>query len=86
MFSLQQNRRRRGWNRFCLEAGGWGVQGVGGEVAIKKIKNKKRKKYLGRKEPKKEKRTPGARKQEEWLHREYREHSLGIGCSWLYCF
>jgi hypothetical protein len=27
MFSLQQNWRRRGWNRFCLEAGNWGVGG-----------------------------------------------------------
>jgi hypothetical protein len=34
VFSLQQNRRRRRWNRFCLEAAvgevvGWG-RGVGG--------------------------------------------------------
>jgi hypothetical protein len=26
MFSLQQNTRTRGWNRFCLEAGGRGLQ------------------------------------------------------------
>jgi hypothetical protein len=29
MFSLQQNWRRRGWNRVCPDAGGWG-RGEGG--------------------------------------------------------
>jgi hypothetical protein len=32
-FSLQQNQKRRVWNRFCLEAGGWGGGRVVGEVA-----------------------------------------------------
>jgi hypothetical protein len=27
MFSLQQNRRRKEWNRFCLEAGGRVLRG-----------------------------------------------------------
>jgi hypothetical protein len=45
MFSLQQNWRRRGWNRFCLEAG---VGGGGREVAqtmhthVSKCKNDKK--------------------------------------------
>jgi hypothetical protein len=30
MFSLQQNWRRRGQNRICLEARGWGGEGGGG--------------------------------------------------------
>jgi hypothetical protein len=46
MFSLQQN-QRRGWNRFCLEAGYWGAGEDGREVAqtmythVRKCKNDK---------------------------------------------
>jgi hypothetical protein len=45
MFSLQQN-RRRGQNRFFLEAGGWGAYGVrrgGGTmyIHVSKCKNDK---------------------------------------------
>jgi hypothetical protein len=37
IFSLQQN--RRGLNRFCLEAGGWGVGGVGDKVEQTKYRH-----------------------------------------------
>jgi hypothetical protein len=48
MFSLQQNRRRIGWNRFCLE-GGKGVRGRWHKQCIhvskyKMIKGEKKKK------------------------------------------
>jgi hypothetical protein len=47
MFSLQQNQRTRGWNKFCSETGGRGS----GEVAqtmythVSKCKNDKTKKF-----------------------------------------
>jgi hypothetical protein len=56
MFSCQQNQRRRGQNRFYLEAGGHGVGRQRGEVAqticthVSKYKNdeikEKKRKYL----------------------------------------
>jgi hypothetical protein len=33
MFSLQQNQRTRGKNRFCPETGGWGMKRREYEVA-----------------------------------------------------
>jgi hypothetical protein len=41
MFSLQQNQRTRGWNRFCLEAGNGGLVAQIMYTHVSKFKNNK---------------------------------------------